>query len=929
MKIRKQSDLPKANKIFTDREEPRDSFWRSYGEFKGVIEAGEDIRVLTYYGIGGIGKTFLLRKLMSEMDEKLECPQYAYIDLNVSQDARTMLTSLRNILEKKYKFKFQLFDLANYVYAKKIGDKLMQEETEGINAAGGLIGSSPFLTTVMNVLGDVPVVGLISKLDKCAGYVKSWLEWHKRDVSAIECEPPETVYKKLSYYLARDIADEIEHNDEPLVIFVDTYEMLVNEMTGVGDPKNNDMWIRGEDGLVMNAPRVMWVIAGREKLRWVDFDPDWNDSMDQHILGSLSSADAAFFLTSAGITDEQLIRSIYQLTSGTPVFLDLCVDNYYSMLDNGRTPTIDDFSGGTNVLIERFMRYMDDSRKDITYLLACMKVWDDELFHSAARMVLPGYSLTTYEKIKDLSFILKNEDGTFYIHQTVQDAVYKSCPSFIKNKGEEAMISCYKARLAALTITDSDYAECFSRYVSYLLAADHSEESLTSVFNDLKGDLKKIQDAGQFELLTSISTQLLSCALSHFGKSRISVKLLDYMAERLIAAGQYGEAQTTAQSAVDMSRELFGDQDEDTISAVITLARCLRLLGNYQVAFDLASDCVHKASKYLGGEHSLTLRSMASLAICYSNLGRYEEALKTSEQVLSKRRMILGHDHPATIYGMNDLANRYKKLGLYDEALKIREEVLPKFREILGCDHPNTIRAMQGLASSYFNLGRYDEALKLIEEASSKLSAIFGDDHPHTISAMQDLASRYSALGRYDEALKIREDVLSMRREILGDSHPDTIVAMANLGISYSALGLYDEALKIREEALSKMRDLLGVDHPNTLEMLNYLADSLNKLGRYAEAKEQADTALNKMRALYGEDSIKLASVMDTLSEALSGQGRHERAVELAEHALRIVEANLGDEHPRRRKFSKYLADRLQAAGLDEREKEILKRVQD
>ncbi|MBQ9390444.1 MAG: hypothetical protein IJU07_09750, partial [Synergistaceae bacterium] len=165
MKIRRRDTLPQANKVFTDREEPRESFWRLFNKIKAGILEGEDIQVLTYYGIGGIGKTSLLHKLMAEMDSTLKRSLHAYVDLNIRRESGSVLNSLRNILSEKYSFNFPMFDLAFYVYAKKTGEKLQQDTAEG------LIDKSPFLGTVAEVLGEIPIIGILKKLDKCAGYV--------------------------------------------------------------------------------------------------------------------------------------------------------------------------------------------------------------------------------------------------------------------------------------------------------------------------------------------------------------------------------------------------------------------------------------------------------------------------------------------------------------------------------------------------------------------------------------------------------------------------------------------------------------------------------------------------------------------------------------------------------------------------------------
>ena len=51
-----ESSVPQASRIFTDREEPRKSFWKCYNRFKENMKDG-DVKVLVYYGVGGIGSS--------------------------------------------------------------------------------------------------------------------------------------------------------------------------------------------------------------------------------------------------------------------------------------------------------------------------------------------------------------------------------------------------------------------------------------------------------------------------------------------------------------------------------------------------------------------------------------------------------------------------------------------------------------------------------------------------------------------------------------------------------------------------------------------------------------------------------------------------------------------------------------------------------
>ena len=659
MKIRKREVIPQANKVFTDREEPRKSFWKLFEKLKANISEGDDIQVLSYYGIGGIGKTSLLRKLMAEMNEKIESPP------------RTVLDSLRNILTEKYNFNFPMFDLAVYVYAKKIGEKIHDNN----NKAEGLIEKSPFLGTVFEVLGEVPVFGILKKLDKCAGYVKSVIEKRKRDITSIDIEPIEVIYKRLPYYFALDLSDNLENTKIPLVILIDTYETLVNEMAGVGEPVNNDLWIRGDDGLVQNSARVFWVIAGREKLRWSEINSDWEDSIEQHILGNLAKSDAVSFLNSAGIFDEYLIDAIYTLTNGTPVFLDLCVDNYYSILERGKTPEIEDFKGNTTIIIERFLRYMDDNRKDIIYLLSCMKVWDDEIFNSVAKNVLSGFSLTTYEKIKGASFITKGENGNYTMHQTVQNVILADCPEFIRNKAQKELNKYYEQTLNNISVASPKFSTLFLRYVNYILTEKYSEEDFSGIYRELRQKLDDVKNACQFDLLLSAMKELKEFAEKNFPDSPLMAKIHNDIARDFSAAGFYNESVEHAELSMKMYREKFGELDERTLEATAILSGFLYLSGKYKEAFEVVEKVYSTAVSMLGEENSTVFMLMKSLGTAYFSLGKYEEALTVEQNLFERAKKVLGEDHLDTLSAMFNLGMTFDKLGRYQEAVDIQEKV--------------------------------------------------------------------------------------------------------------------------------------------------------------------------------------------------------------------------------------------------------------
>jgi Cdc6-like AAA superfamily ATPase len=284
MKVIEKSLTPKASRYFTDRKQPLEVFWEKYNIYQERMEKDApdiDVSVLMYYGMDGIGKSALIAEIISEMKEKLATPQFAYYDFNTKQDKRSVLERIRNILVNDYEYSFPLFDLALYNYAQKIGEDVTSSEIQPF------LDGSELLTTTLDLAGIIPAASVVTTLMEYAdlglSIINELLNKHKRELIEIELKCPAELYAYLPSLFAQDLAENLKHSRQPLVIFLDTYEKLVNGMLSVGESLNNDRWIRG---LILNIPNVLWVIAGREKLKWEAFDSAWSKALEQHLLGS-------------------------------------------------------------------------------------------------------------------------------------------------------------------------------------------------------------------------------------------------------------------------------------------------------------------------------------------------------------------------------------------------------------------------------------------------------------------------------------------------------------------------------------------------------------------------------------------------------------------------------------------------------------------
>ena len=905
-KIRTQeTSIPQATRIFTDREEPRKAFWKCYDQFKenmfNVAPEDRDAKVLVYYGVGGIGKSSLLKQLIKEMDEAaaaktIGLPLHVYFDFNLKQEPRAVLEALRNKLADDYKFNFPLFDIGCYAYAKKIGENCDRPEVKSF------IERSEIFRCALDFVEDIPVVGIATLVAGLAdkGIVAFKNIKNRQEIKKIDALSLEDLLEYLPVLFARDIAKNMEGKDEPLVIFLDTYEQLVNEMSAIGAPLNNDLWLRDDNnGLILNAPGVFWVIAGREMLKWPQ---DWEDSLEQHNLGSLSETDAKNFLQHAGIEDAELQDGIYKLTNGTPVYLDLCVDRYLSLIGNGDVPRIENFGEDIYVLIERFARYMDDARKDIVYILSCLGAWTDEMALEIGPKVLPNYSVTTYEKVKGLSFIIESEKGQYNLHQTVGDVLYKDCPDSIREKAVSAAIHYCEEKLQGLDARLDAFSSDFEYYVGVLLKQAvryyTEDEKLLIFYSDhIRPHINKLNAIMRFHSIEEMFKPFWERA-SQNKESRLYALVQMNYSFWLRGMGRYNESAEMAKAAYELYAKLLGAGAEITLTAQGNYAESLRMLGRYKEALTLQIDRYEKIKNSPRKDILKRAQAILDVSIIYDEMGLYAKALPLKEKVLEWRRSNLGENDAYTLNSIWRVAYSLEMLGRYQEALALRQELYERYRATQGENDEKTIEALGFVAINYENLGQYDKAIEYRNEAVKRMKVILGENNRKTLEHMRYLVKTYCLMGRYSDMLSLRKLILEKSRKLLGDDHPNTLNDMWGVAWALEQQGRYQEALALRQEVYDRYKETLGEDFQTTIIALGNLAIGYENLGQYDKVVQLRQDTLERSRRILGEDHLTTIGTIVNLSRTYCLMGRYSDMLPLMEQVLEKRRALLGDDHP-------------------------------
>jgi translation initiation factor RLI1 len=119
-KFKKNNKTFRATKIFTDRQEPKDVFKESLNAFLSNLKKGE---IIVYYGVGGIGKTKLIKELYGMTDDAVKLNKcdgnvnkiYVSLDVYDYSNPVNVLIAIR----KQLKIDCGLFDYALLQYSAK------------------------------------------------------------------------------------------------------------------------------------------------------------------------------------------------------------------------------------------------------------------------------------------------------------------------------------------------------------------------------------------------------------------------------------------------------------------------------------------------------------------------------------------------------------------------------------------------------------------------------------------------------------------------------------------------------------------------------------------------------------------------------------------------------------------------------------------
>jgi len=361
--------------------------------------------------------------------------------------------------------------------------------------------------------------------------------------------------------------------------------------------------------------------------------------------------------------------------------------------------------------------------------------------------------------------------------------------------------------------------------------------------------------------------------------------------------GLYETSEHHAQRALDLRRELYGENALETLEALDQLGRAK--LGQDQLgeAIDLLGTVVDERSRALGADDLDTLDTMVDLAVAYSRSGRYDRAVEIERAVLAGRVRQLGADDIETQQARVSLAESLGIVGELEEAETLYVEAYEGASAARGDTDMTAIHALGGLAALYRDLGDYDRAEDYGRRALEASKQTYGEEHPTTATAMSVLAAVLIRRNEPEAAEPLNRRALEIYRIRLGDAHQHTMTARHNLATNIGRLGRWDEAEQMHLENLAERREYAGERSTAVAESLVGLGTVYINTDRPERAVEVLEEGLAIYRETFGDDQPDVATTMSNLGMAYRQAGDFASAAEITRQLLTVDMAVVGPTH--------------------------------
>ena len=410
--------------MFVDREEIIDLFKQEYHKLK---EEPDYFKVISIYGIGGIGKSYLIEHLLQIPKEDKINSKIITINMDImhSADIFDNLVKMRKQIGVScLYFDYALILLWDVYKIEKLDESFMT------------IIKGNFLDilniTESGISAIIPTLGLENIQSLYRNNILPRIKEHIMQPNVLKeitdrfQKDPQQLYEFMPHLLGLDLA-QIAHKHK-LIAFFDSYERYLID---------HDDWLKE---LIGSANQGLFLVASREKLNWSNDE----NRLYPYKLMELPESQAKLILKASLYPKHyDLIDTIIKKTQCVPIFIEIAINIYKKIVELDSEEIYSEFwmIKYKSDFIKRFLHHLPNNEQEIVMILSVIKIFNADIFEWIVHDLNLNYSVLKYHDICKLCLInlLKEDDKFLKLH----DVFTANALLFIETEKKQRILHSY------------------------------------------------------------------------------------------------------------------------------------------------------------------------------------------------------------------------------------------------------------------------------------------------------------------------------------------------------------------------------------------------------------------------------------------------------------------------------------------------------
>ena len=819
-----------------------------------VENNGFDYHVLSLTGLGGRGKSMLIRQVINMLECRAD--QYTFINFetqyNGIRNRLDFMLELRNILVKKYNFVFPNFDLYAIVASSPSQCRLSNYNGNGKRnmsvsslRAMGEEGLKLILDTFSLSFVNIFIEGIKDlKQSKSNQKFQRIINNLEEDLSS---EPREFFYNLREAFII-DYNANVKKYGKALVHVIDSFENY---------PNNDSHWLfdysnsnDSPNGLCHCLDKTVWIISSRECLPLVQ-EMGWDENYSSiYNVDKFTLVDTSHYLSKWGI-EESNKNIFYEFTKGEPL-LSFYLSKKIAQSNKSSEDVLRHFSNDSDIeeeLVLRYLKYLESEVEtgrlndlaDRIKTFATLGYWRKEDEYSWPDDILiritSNNNAESLDEFYSKSFIdtiqTKNGDMLYTVQKNIKEILLtKKHPrrgtpiiddidklpalKYLSNKilSDESNLDKDIDQIVLLVLSLShrnqeEKLSCLLDKDGYLysyLQSLRQNSQLTECLNLLlfvlqKFELKKILPDRLIPLITELLEYAEATGI--FKRYEEILEILDSLPTEVYntaivanffrATGRVSECRNILFELYN-TRQLELDNYVDLLGILLDDHDKVKMevvLIDYWILINSES-LSNEAKERHSALHQIYYMSY------FSEIGNGERVINVGNYLYKEHRDILKKNGLYNGF-LRSFAVALSKVGELSQALEVNKEILNTF----DIDDELTINQLLQKANVYNNIATIyhkigdKERYHYYDKMSWNIRKDYlPKNHNDFIQSQNNYAMILMDLKKYSEAVSLLKNCLEYNINNYGESHLKVAYNANNLGLCYLYTGQCREASK-------------------------------------------------------------------------------------------------------------------------------------